>query len=94
MTTVNGPESDRVPTQRDRWQQPKLYPRQLIVMATDQMGDFVEAYAALKRVSKASVLRDLVQGGIDALDPGSRALVEISMADDRSSDGVKGTRMQ
>jgi hypothetical protein len=71
-----------VPAQRDRWHAPKQFPRQLIIMATDEMGDFVEAYASLRGVSKAAVLRDLVQAGIDALDPGSRALVEMSTRDD------------
>jgi len=83
---MSTPQLD-VPPQRDRWHPPKQYPRQLIVMATDEMGDFVEALAGLRGVSKAAVLRDLVQAGIDALDPGSRALVEMSARDDGQSEG-------
>lgn len=83
---MSTPQVD-VPVQRDRWREPKKFPRQLIIMATDEMGDFIEAYARLRDVPKTAVLRDLVQAGIDALDPGSRALVEMSVRDDGQSEG-------
>ena len=52
------PEPKRITRNR-----PTLFPRQIVIMATDELADAVEATAADERVSKAIVARRWMEIG-------------------------------
>lgn len=47
---------------------PKHYPRQLVVMATDELADRIAADAARHGMSKSEVARLYLEAGIEAAD--------------------------
>lgn len=44
---------------------PGQYPRQLVIMVTEKVGEYVDATAAKHRVSKSEVARTLIDAGIE-----------------------------
>jgi hypothetical protein len=44
---------------------PGLYPRQLVIMVTDEVGDYIDNTAAKHQVSKSEVARTLIDAGIE-----------------------------
>lgn len=51
---------------------PTLYPRQLVIMATDAQADYVEKLAEQRHVSKSEIGRALIDAGIAAASAKSR----------------------
>lgn len=79
MGTLDGPSA---PALKPRAGTAKRYTAQLILVTTAEQEGFARTYARLRGVSVTAVLRDLVQGGVDALDPATRAQVAAAMEDD------------
>jgi hypothetical protein len=44
---------------------PGLYPRQIVIMVTDEVGDLIDKMATKHRVSKSEVARTLIDAGIE-----------------------------
>jgi len=49
---------------------PGLYPRQVVIMVTDKVGDYIDKTAETYQVSKSEVARTLIDAGIEV---GSKA---------------------
>ena len=56
---------------------PGLYPRQIVIMVTDEVGDLIDKMATKHRVSKSEVARTLIDAGIEV---GQAAAAELDAA--------------
>jgi len=53
---------------------PGLYPRQVVIMVTNEVGDYIDRTAETYQVSKSEVTRTLIDAGIEA---GSRTGAKV-----------------
>ena len=54
---------------------PGLYPRQVVIMVTNEVGDYIDDTAERHQVSKSEVARTLIDAGIEV---GSRNAAKAS----------------
>lgn len=52
---------------------PGLFPRQVVIMVTKDVGDYIDSMAERHRLSKSEVARTLIDAGIDAADEAAEA---------------------